>query len=260
MLRRAHSKNWCAVLRPFKRFYNAYISPERNIAQRLRQIIGFTPANLGIFKQAFFHKSTQSDKEYGFQNNERLEFLGDAVLGTIVAEYLFQKYPNADEGFLTKMRSKIVKRNSLNDIGDSMEVDMLLNEFNNTRISRSMLGNAVEALVGAIYLEVGYDGTKRFIIRRMLRKFVDVHELESFDDNYKSQLLEYCQKNGQTVSYRLISRYKMDKRDRFKVAVVINNEKVAVADDFNKKSAEQLASERALEKLGLLNKREESEA
>lgn len=255
-----HFQNWSAVLRPFKRFYNAYISPERNIALRLRQIIGFTPANLGIFKQAFFHKSTQSDKEGGFQSNERLEFLGDAVLGTIVAEYLFQKYPNADEGFLTKMRSKIVKRNSLNDIGDSMEVDMLLNEFNNTRISRSMLGNAVEALVGAIYLEVGYDGTKRFIIRRMLRKFVDVHELESFDDNYKSQLLEYCQKNGQTVSYRLISRYKMDKRDRFKVGVVIDGEKVAVADDFNKKSAEQLASERALEKLGLLNKREESEA
>ncbi|MEZ4987936.1 MAG: ribonuclease III [Saprospiraceae bacterium] len=246
------------MFRTIKRFYNRYISSERDISRRLRQLIGFTPANLGIFKQAFFHKSTQSDKDYAFQNNERLEYLGDAVLGTIVAEYLFQKYPNADEGFLTKMRSKIVKRNSLNEIGDSMEVDMLLNEFNNTRISRSMLGNAVEALVGAVYLEVGYEGTKRFVIRRMLRRFVDVHELEHYDDNYKSQLLEHCQKNGQNVSYKLISRYKMDKRDRFKVGVIIDGEKVAVADDFNKKSAEQMASERALEKLGLINKEQRS--
>ena len=237
------------MYRFIKRFYNAYISPERDISRRLKQIIGFTPSNLRIFKQAFFHKSTQSEKEYALQNNERLEYLGDAVLGTIVAEYLFQKYPNADEGFLTKMRSKIVKRKSLNKIGDSMGVDMLLNEFNNTRISRSMLGNAVEALVGAVYLEKGYDGTKRFIVRRMLRKFVDVHELEHFDDNYKSQLLEYCQKKGQSVSYRLLTRYKMDKRDRFKVAVVIDGKKVAVADDFNKKSAEQQASEKALQKL-----------
>ncbi|MEL6970355.1 MAG: ribonuclease III [Bacteroidota bacterium] len=237
------------MFRFIKRFYNAYISPERDISRRLKQIIGFTPSNLRIFKQAFFHKSTQSEKEYALQNNERLEYLGDAVLGTIVAEYLFQKYPNADEGFLTKMRSKIVKRKSLNKIGDSMGVDMLLNEFNNTRISRSMLGNAVEALVGAVYLEKGYDGTKRFIVRRMLRKFVDVHELEHFDDNYKSQLLEYCQKKGQSVSYRLLTRYKMDKRDRFKVAVVIDGKKVAVADDFNKKSAEQQASEKALQKL-----------
>lgn len=237
------------MFRTIKRIYNAYFSPERDIAKRLRQIIGFTPSNLRIFKQAFFHKSTQSEKDYAIQNNERLEYLGDAVLGTIVAEYLFQKYPNADEGFLTKMRSKIVKRKSLNKIGDSMGVDMLLNEFNNTRISRSMLGNAVEALVGAVYLEKGYDGTKRFIVRRMLRKFVDVHELEQFDDNYKSQLLEYCQKKGQNVSYRLLTRYKMDKRDRFKVAVIIDGKKVAVADDFNKKSAEQQASEKALQKL-----------
>lgn len=239
------------MLRTIKRIYNAYFSPERDIAKRLKQIIGFTPSNLRIFKQAFFHKSTQSEKEYALQNNERLEYLGDAVLGTIVAEYLFQKYPNADEGFLTKMRSKIVKRKSLNKIGDSMGVDMLLNEFNNTRISRSMLGNAVEALVGAVYLEKGYDGTKRFIVRRMLRKFVDVHELERFDDNYKSQLLEYCQKKGQNVSYRLLTRYKMDKRDRFKVAVIIDGKKVAVADDFNKKSAEQQASEKALQKLDI---------
>lgn len=219
----------------------------------MRSIIGFTPANLSIFKLAFAHKSTLSEKAYGIQNNERLEYLGDAVLGTIVAEYLFKKYPNSDEGFLTKMRSKIVKRKSLNKIGDKMGLDVLLSEYNPTRLSRSMLGNALEALVGAVYVECGYNRTRRFIVQRVLKGYVNVHELESFDDNYKSQLLEWCQKNGQTVSYKLLARYKFEKRDRFKVAVMVNGKKLATADDFNKKSAEQTASEKAMVALGILS-------
>jgi ribonuclease-3 len=214
---------------------------------------------LTIFKLAFSHKSTVSDKAYAIQNNERLEYLGDAVLGTIVAEYLFKKYPNSNEGFLTKMRSKIVKRKALNKIGDKMGLDVLLSEHNPTRLSRSMLGNAVEALVGAVYLECGYVETKRFVVRKILRNYVNVHELETIDDNYKSQLLEWCQKNGQTVSYKLLARYKFEKRDRFKVAVMINGKRVATADDFNKKSAEQTASEKAMVALGILVEEEEED-
>jgi ribonuclease III len=237
--------------------YNRFLSEDKEFAKRMRQLIGFTPANLSIFKLAFAHKSTSSEKAYAIQNNERLEYLGDAVLGTIVAEYLFKKYPNSDEGFLTKMRSKIVKRSSLNKIGDKMGLDMLLSEYNPTRLSRSMLGNAVEALVGAVYLEKGYVGTKDFVINKILRGYVDVHELESFDDNYKSQLLEWCQKNGQTISYKLLARYKFEKRDRFKVAVMVNGQRLATADDFNKKSAEQTASEKAMIALGILEPDEE---
>ncbi len=240
------------MVRFINRCYNRFFSPDRILAKRLHSLIGFTPANLIIFKLAFSHKSSSGDKEYAMQNNERLEYLGDAVLGTIVAEYLFKKYPNSDEGFLTKMRSKIVKRKTLNKIGDKMGLDVLLNEFNNTRLSRSMLGNAVEALVGALYLESGYRGTRRFVVHKILRSYLNVQDLENFDDNYKSQLLEWCQKNGQTVTYKLLSRYKFEKRDRFKVAVLINGEKIATADDFNKKSAEQLASERAMQTLGIL--------
>jgi ribonuclease-3 len=240
-----------AVVRLILRIYNYYFSPDKQFARRLRSLIGFTPANLSIFILAFSHKSQSSEKGYAIQNNERLEYLGDAVLGTIVAEYLFQKYPNSNEGFLTKMRSKIVKRKSLNKIGDKMGLDVLLSEHNNTRLSRSMLGNAVEALVGAIYLDRGYEGTKRFVVRKMLRSYVDVHELESYDDNYKSQLLEWCQKNGQNVSYKLLARYKFEKRDRFKVAVMVNGKRMATADDFNKKSAEQTASEKAMVVLGI---------
>mgnify|MGYP001308244101 CR=1 FL=1 len=234
------------------KFYNYYLSSEKQFARRLHSMLGFTPSNLAIFKIAFSHKSTTSDKAYAIQNNERLEYLGDAVLGTIVAEYLFKKYPNCDEGFLTKMRSKIVKRKTLNKIGDKMGLELLLSEYNPTRLSKSMLGNAVEALVGAIYLEKGYASTKQYVIRKILRSYLDIHELERFDDNYKSQLLEWCQKNGQTVSYELIDRYKHEKRDRFKVAVLIDGRKLATADDFNKKSAEQTASERAMISLGIL--------
>jgi len=241
------------ILRFILKIYNLHFSKDKDLTQRLKSLLGFVPANLSIFKLAFSHKSNASEKgKPGSQNNERLEYLGDAVLGTIVAEYLFQKYPNQDEGFLTKMRSKIVKRKSLNMIGDKMGLDVLLNEQNNTRLSRSMLGNAVEALVGAIYLEQGYHRTKKYIINHILRRYVDIHELETVDDNYKSQLLEWCQKNGRHVNYKLLARYKFEKRDRFRVAVIINGERLSVADDFNKKSAEQNASERAMQALGIL--------
>ena len=211
------------------------------------------PVNLEIFKIAFSHKSTPAEKSSAVTNNERLEYLGDAVLGTIVAEYLFKKYPTENEGFLTKMRSKIVKRKSLNAIGEQMELDLLLSKYNKTRLSNSMLGNAVEALVGAVYLERGYDSTTRFVIRKILQNYVDVSQLEHTDDNYKSQLLEWCQKNGKTVSYKLMARYKLEKRDRFKVAVLVDNQKFGVADDYNKKSAEQTASREALIKIGIMN-------
>ena len=236
-----------------KQLYNYFLTNEQDkeFTHRLKSILGYVPSNLALYKLAFFHKSNSSQKGYAIQNNERLEYLGDAVLGTIVADYLFKKYPNSDEGFLTKMRSKIVKRKSLNSIGDKMGLDVLLSEYNNTRLSRSMLGNAVEALVGAIYIEKGYDGTKNYVVNNLLRRYLDIHELETTDDNFKSQLLEWSQKNGKSVSYKVLARYKFEKRDRFKVAVLVDGEKVGTADDFNKKSAEQIASERALTALGI---------
>lgn len=209
------------------------------------------PANLHIFKLAFTHKSTSDNKSHASTSNERLEFLGDALLSTIVAEYLFKKYPNSNEGFLTKMRSKIVKRKTLNEIADDMGLDVLLLEYNDTRLSDSMKGNALEALVGAIYLEKGYRKTKAIVIRKILMRHLNIHALEDKDDNYKSQLLEWCQKKGRSVDYRLLEKFKFENRDRFKIAVVINGDEVAVAEDFNKKSAEQSASKKAITSLGI---------
>lgn len=235
---------------PFIRLYNYHFSADKDLAQKLRPVIGFVPVRLKLFKRAFYHKSMNSSGKNG-TSNERLEYLGDAVLSTIVAEYLFHKYPNRDEGFLTKMRSKIVKRKTLNDVADKMGLDLILSNYSQGRLSHSMMGNALEALVGAIYIEFGYRKTKHYVIKNILMKFLDIHELETKDDNYKSILLEWCQKQSKDISYQTLSKFKMDKRDRFKVAVLIDGKQMATAEDFNKKSAEQSASKKAMKALAI---------
>ncbi len=185
-------------------------------------------------------------------NNERLEYLGDAILSSIVAEYLFKKYPNKAEGFLTKMRAKIVKRKTLNLIADKMGLDIILSSYSMGKMSKSMLGNALEALVGALYIELGYEKTKNYIIKNVLMKYLNVHELEALDDNFKSILLEWCQKNGKELNFKLIEKFKYNKRDRFKVSVDINGEEISYGEDYNKKAAEQQAARLGLKKLNII--------
>lgn len=194
-----------------------------------------------------------NETELRSYNNERLEYLGDAVLSTIVAEYLYKKYPGKDEGFLTKMRSKIVKRKTLNAVADRMGLDLVLGKYTQGKLSKSMLGNAFEALVGALYIEYGYDKTRDYIISKVLMRLLDMHELERSDDNYKSQLLEWSQKEGKQISYRTLSKFKHDKRDRFRVGVFLEGQEISVAEDYNKKSAEQIASSLALKSLNIKN-------
>lgn len=230
-----------------KKVYNYFISPDKELAKKLRPIIGFVPNRLHIFKLAFYHKSMNGDQKSTTSNNERLEYLGDSVLSTIVADYLFKKYPNQDEGFLTKMRSKIVKRKTLNHIANEMGLDIILSNYTQGKMSNSMLGNAFEALIGAIYIEYGYEKTKLYVIKNILTRYLDIHSLENQDDNYKSRLLEFCQKENRDINYVTVAKFKLNKRDRFKIAVVIDGEQVATAEDFNKKSAEQAASRKAIE-------------
>ena len=212
-----------------------------------------------LFKLAFFHKSmnnadtSSTKKSFKSYNNERLEYLGDAVLSTIVAEYLYKKYPGRNEGFLTKMRSKIVKRKTLNQVAERMGIDVILTKYSQGKMSYSMLGNAFEAMVGALYIEYGYEKTRNYVISKILMRYLDIHELETSDDNYKSQLLEWGQKEGRNISYKLISKYKMDKRDRFKIGVFLDGNEISTAEDYNKKSAEQIASSKALKALNIVN-------
>lgn len=236
-----------------KKIFHSFISRHKSFNRKIWEVTGVVPSNPAIFKVAFQHKSSSNNSIAKQQSNERLEYLGDSVLSTVVAEYLFQKYPYANEGFLTKMRSKIVKRKTLNSIANSMSLDFLLREFNHTKISPAMVGNALEALIGAIYLEKGYDGTKNFIIKKMIKPYIDLDNLEKHDDNYKSRLLEYCQKENKAVEYKLLDRIKQNKRDRFIVAVIVDNVSCGVAEEFNKKNAEQIASHKALISMGILD-------
>jgi ribonuclease-3 len=132
-----------------------------------------------------------------------------------------------------------------------MGIDLILSKYTQGKMSYSMLGNAFEALIGALYIEYGYEKTKNYVIAKILMKYLDVHELEQSDDNYKSQLLEWGQKEGKQISYKLITKYKLDKRDRFKIGVYLDGEEICIAEDFNKKSAEQIASSSALKNLNI---------
>lgn len=233
----------------FQRIYNEHLSDEKELVRKLKNILGYTPTNLSVYNLAFANSKSNGEIDERFNalhSNERLEFLGDAVLGSIVAEYLFNKYPNKDEGFLTKMRSKVVNRKMLNKIGAELGLDAFLEVNDTNKMSKSTLGNALEAFIGAIYLDVGYYDTRKFVVNRIVRSQVDIQRLETYDDNYKSQLLEWCQKNRRTVTYTVISKTKKENRDYFKIVVKINDVEAAVAEDFSKKSAEQKASKAAL--------------
>ncbi len=239
------------LYKSLRRKYNYYLSSEKHFVNRLYSLVGYTPVNPHLFKMAFFHKSSVNNRGHKLDSNERLEYLGDAILSSVVAEYLFKKYPNSNEGFLTKMRSKIVKRKTLNLLADRIGIDVLLKEFNNTQLTISMLGNALEAFLGAMYLENGYKYTRNYIIHKLLREYLNIHDLESLDDNFKSQLLEWCQKHGKEIGYSVLDKFRMDNRDRFLVAVLVDGEEMATAEDFNKKSAEQLASKKAIKHLNI---------
>ncbi|HAU52205.1 MAG TPA: ribonuclease III, partial [Sphingobacterium sp.] len=180
---------------PFARIYKLYFSPDREYVRKLKNLLGFVPGNVHLYKMAFRHKSVAVTIKEGAKNsNERLEFLGDAVLGSVVAELLFKKYPYKDEGFLTEMRSKIVSRANLNQLSRKLGFNELI-QFDARMISfpnkqGSLLGDAFEALIGAVYLDRGYVFTKSFLLNRIIKPHVDIHLLEQTETNFKSRLIE----------------------------------------------------------------------
>lgn len=235
---------------PAMRLYRLYISRERNYVRALNNMLGFVPGNLTLYKLAFRHKSVAPQLKEGLKNsNERLEFLGDAVLGAVVGEMLFKKYPFRDEGFLTEMRSKIVNRNHLNQlakkigIGDLMDYDTRM--INNPIKQGSLMGDAFEALIGAIYLDKGYAFTKSFILKRILKAHVDVDALEQTETNFKSKLIEWCQRHGKEVLFELMPNEEGSKSKLFTVKVFVDGDECGTGQDFTKKNAEKTAAERA---------------
>ncbi len=187
------------------------------------------------------------------QNNERLEFLGDAILGSVIADYLFKKYPYQTEGYLTEMRSRIVRRETLNNIALRMGLQKLV-QYNQSDkgLSRShIFGNALEALVGAVYLDQGFHKTKSFILKQMVKPYIDIDTLENRDTNFKNKLLSWAQKNSHELTFETIDEGSEGTRKVFTIGVILNGKKISDGTGFNKKEAGQVAAQNALEKLGL---------
>jgi ribonuclease-3 len=223
-------------------------SPNRQLARQLEHLLGFTPRRLAYYQLALMHRSKIEELA---QNNERLEFLGDAMLGAIVAEYLFKKYPTQPEGYLTEMRSRIVRRETLNNVALRMGLHKLVQYNRNDRgLSRShIFGNALEALIGAVYLDQGFTRTRTFILHQIIRSYVDIDQFESTDTNYKNQLLSWAQRNNHSLRFDLLRERTENARKVFTVGVMINGELIASGTGYNKKEAGQVAAQKALELL-----------
>jgi ribonuclease-3 len=240
---------------PISRLYKLYLSPHRKYVKTLKNLLGFVPGNLSLYRLAFRHKSVAQAVKKGVKNsNERLEFLGDAVLGSVVAEVLFKMYPYEDEGFLTELRSKMVNRNNLNQLGRKLGLDGLIqydNRMVNSTRQGSLLGDAFEALVGAVYLDKGYDFTKGFLINRIIKSHIDIHTLEQTETNFKSKLIEWCQRHGKDVLFELAQNQDGESSKLFTVQVNIDGDIMGLGKEFSKKNAEKLAAEKACEALGI---------
>ena len=213
-------------------------------------MLGFSAGNILLYQTALSHRSVRDGVN---ENNERLEFLGDAILSSIVANYLFMKYPYKDEGFLTEMRSKMVNRQKLNDIALKMGLKKItqFNKLDSSLKKSQIFGNSLEALIGAIYLDKGYDKTQKWIEISIVKTHMFTDDLEAIEINIKNKLYGWANKNGKLLVFETIEETVESGRRLFKLAVMVDGEAIADAKGYNKKDASQLAAFKAVEILGL---------
>lgn len=224
---------------------------EKSFIRSLHSLLGFYPGNLSLYKLAFSHRSLALETVGGNRlSNERLEYLGDAVLGAVIADLLFKKYPFKDEGFLTEMRSRIVSRENLKQLAMKIGIDEMLQKDAGPGSYRSMYGDAFEAFIGAIYLDKGYAVTRKYLLSRIIRPHVDLLEIESTEKNFKSIILNWGQREKRNVLFDTVSE---DSKSRLiTIRLSIDGQEKATATDYVKKKAEQIAAEKVCKELGLL--------
>ena len=227
--------------------FNSHPKEDEDFFLGMVKILGFKPKGLKIYQKAFLHRSANKKDAIGNpMNYERLEFLGDAMLGTIISKHLYNEVPGGDEGYLTKMRSKIVSRKHLNELGK----DLQLIKYVESRIPKSHFGdnihgNVFEALVGAIYLDRGYNYCEKFIGERVIEPYVDIEQLEGKVISYKSLVIEWCQKQKKDFHFKVYEDTGNDPLKHFAVKLSINDKVMAKARATSKKKAEEKASKRA---------------
>jgi ribonuclease-3 len=225
--------------------------PGRNsLHKELKNVLGFVPGKTAIYEMALSHRSSTEKKD---ENNERLEYLGDAILGAIIGDFLFKKYPYQPEGYLTEMRSKIVNRQRLNEIAIKMGLRRLTiyNKSNTYLKISGIFGNTLEALIGAVYLDQGFKKTKQFIFKRIVVPYIDLEALENEEINHKNKLYGWASKYSHQLEFELLDEHLEGSRRLFTVAVVVDGEIICSGKAYNKKDAGQLAARDALESLGI---------
>ena len=233
--------------------WNEGSSSNRALRRSIRAIAGVTPGNVELYKLATQHRSIARQNNIGLkESNERLEYLGDAILGSVVAEYLFKKYPLKDEGFLTEIRSRIVNRDALNNAARNMGISDIV-EFTSNRKSRqaykSIYGDTLEALIGAIYLDKGYRSTRRFIVRKILRQQYDLERIIQINPNYKSKIIEWAHRQNKDIKFEIKEIRGSSHNREFKAELHVEGKPVAEGNGFSKKKAEQDAAQKSCEKL-----------
>ena len=218
----------------------------------LRRMLGFFPNDLSLYKQAFTHRSSTGELENGRRiNNERLEFLGDAILDAVVADIIFKQYPNSKEGFMTNTRSKIVQRESLNRIALAMGLDKMMITSSRFNVHNSYIfGNAFEALIGAIYLDQGYRKCSVFVKEQIFDKYIQLDKLANKEVNFKSILIEWSQKNKLAISFELVETFvRSDGSPIFQTRVLLMDKPLGVGTGNTKKESHQAAAKVAIRKI-----------
>ncbi|WP_346238304.1 ribonuclease III [Niabella insulamsoli] len=223
---------------------------DTSLKKELKNILGFAPDNFKLYKTALTHRSVSESVD---ENNERLEYLGDAILSAIIADYLFRRYPYHGEGFLTEMRSKMVNRQQLNDVAVKMGLKKItrFNKLDNCLRASHIFGNTLEALVGAIYLDYGYKKTCRWVLDYMISPHMFMDELETLEINHKNKLYGWANKNGKALEFVIVSEKIENGRRLFNMAAVVDGEIISQGSAFNKKDASQIAANEALTTLGI---------
>lgn len=227
---------------------------DQKLIRAIQNIAGLTPSNLELYRLATVHSSIAQENRHGVkESNERLEYLGDAILGAAVADYLFKKFPFKPEGFLTEIRSRIVNREALNQLARKIGVANIVQfDSKNAHLQQVILGNTLEAIVGAIYLDKGFLRTRKFVIDKMISPNYNLEELVNSNSNFKSKIIEWAQREGREVRFEIVNVRKAKNHKEFTAQVLVDNEPKGTGYGNSKKKAEQDAAYKAIEVLQLL--------
>jgi ribonuclease III len=238
----------------FKHFFNDELGA--SFKKQLKNVLGFAPGNVTLYKTALTHRSIREGAD---ENNERLEYLGDAILSALVADYLFKRYPYKEEGFLTEMRSKMVNRQQLNEIAVRMGLKRitLYNRADSSLKTSQIFGNTLEALVGAVYLDKGYKKNIKWVAQCIILPHMFMDDLETLEINHKNKLYGWANKNGKVLEFETIHEKLENGRRLFTIGAVVDGKLIAEGKAFNKKDASQIASQIAVDILGIGKEEEE---